>query len=157
DGVLHHRCFSITSLPSDRRRIELTVQARDGGLVSQHLVHHASPGEVVRLRPAAGAFTLPPRLRRPLLFVTGGSGITPVAAILRDLVATGRRSDAVLLHHARTRDRLLFADELDAWAAGPGVRVVTTLTGEGGSHLSPERLDRECPDWRHRDVYVCGP
>ncbi len=157
DGVRHHRCYSLTSRPDDCC-IEITVQASGRGLVSDHLVHRARPGDVVQLSQAEGDFTLQPRLHRPLLLVTGGSGITPAVGMLRALADRPRNADVVLLHHAVTADRLLFAAELERWSKDlPWLQIATSLTRQGGAHLDTDRLAVECPDWREREVYACGP
>jgi ferredoxin-NADP reductase len=163
DGRRHHRCYSITSLPCDGRGrdpgVELGVQATDGGVVSNHLVHAARRGDVVQLGVADGDFVLPETVPQRLLFVTGGSGITPVVGMLRWLEATAPSSDVVLLHHVSDPARLMFASELERWSAVlPRLRVVLTDTGTGGGrHLDQHRLDAECPDWRDRETFVCGP
>lgn len=159
DGVRHQRCYSLTSLPSTRGLIDITVQAHEGGTVSTHLVHDARPGDVVQLSQADGDFTLPDRIPDRLLFVTGGSGITPIIGMLRWLATQGRRPDTVLLHHATAAQRCLFLDELDEMGrAQDWLRVTTTFTGEpGGRRLDGRRLDELCTDWRDRDAYVCGP
>jgi hypothetical protein len=46
-------------------------------------------GAIVRLTPADGDFVEPSEVPWRLLFLTAGSGVTPVAAILRDLDAPG--------------------------------------------------------------------
>jgi len=162
DGRRHHRCYSITSLPTDGRRrgarIEIAVQAVDGGTVSEHLVRRAAPGDVVQLAQAEGDFVLPTPVPERLLFVTGGSGITPVIGMLRWLKDTGASTDVVLLHHVRTLDRLMFRAEPERWAGRtPTVRVVLARTGEGDRRLDAARLDHDCPDWKEREAFVCGP
>ena len=182
DGVRHHRCYSITSPASGGADpIQITVQATEGGLVSNHLVHRARPSDVVQLSQAEGEFTLPGATVRggdgsrewepiapmpPLLFVTGGSGLTPVVGMLRTLAVAQDRPDVVLLHHATDPDRCLFLDELEQLdARNDWLRVVTTFTRPGGQRPSEPgsaRVDRRrieglCPDWRDRDVYACGP
>jgi ferredoxin-NADP reductase len=159
-GVRHHRCYSLTSVP-DRRdgRIEITVQAVEGGTVSRHLARHARVGDVVALGAADGDFTLADE-PRPLLAITAGSGITPVMGIVRSLVAsTLPRRDVLVLHHAPRADEVIFGAELARYAATESwLRVETVLTREpGGGHLDADRLAGLCPDWAERDAYVCGP
>lgn len=166
DGVRHHRCYSLTSLPwgpttaRGDRTIEIAVQATPGGAVSNHLVHHARPGDVVQLSQASGDFTLA-AATPTVLFVTGGSGITPVIGMLRELEASTDPVDAVLLHHTPDVDRLMYAAELDRLGGTDGIRVDIGLTRpEGrsaGLRLDAARLDRTCADWRERDTYLCGP
>lgn len=160
DGVRRHRCYSLTSVP-DRPDgcIQITVQAVADGVVSRHLVEHARPGEVVQLTQADGDFTLPDRSPRPLLFLSGGSGITPLMGMLRWLATQSDVPDVVLLHHAPTKDRALFAAELERLATTiPWLQLELVETRlPGGAHLDADRLARVCPDWRDREVYACGP
>ena len=84
DGVRQWRAYSLTHGPRRDGRISITVKAVPDGLVSNHLVHEARPGTLVHLEQAAGEFVLPPGPGR-FLFVTAGSGITPVIGMLRNL------------------------------------------------------------------------
>ena len=85
DGVRQWRAYSLTHGPRADGRISITVKAVPDGKVSNHLVHHARPGTLVHLEQATGEFVLPDRAARKLLFVTAGSGITPVIGMLRNL------------------------------------------------------------------------
>jgi stearoyl-CoA 9-desaturase NADPH oxidoreductase len=84
-GVLHWRTFSLSSPPRRDGRITITVKAARDGFVSAYLVNEIRPGTIVRLGPADGDFVLPTTAPAKLLFVTAGSGITPVMAMLRHL------------------------------------------------------------------------
>ncbi|WP_079074837.1 ferredoxin reductase [Streptomyces atriruber] len=164
DGVRHWRTYSITSPPGDGPgdgpggEITVTVKARPDGRVSPHLVHRTPPGAVLRLGPAQGEFVLPRPLPGRLLFVTAGSGITPVVGMLRTLVRHGGAApDTLLLHSAPSPAECLFRAELVAlerrlpWL---GVRLTHTRT-EG--RLTAERIGELCPDWRRRETWACGP
>ncbi len=157
DGVRHQRCYSITSLP-DRADgcIELGVRCVPGGVVSTHLAHVARPGDRVHVDPPAGDFTLPTRVG-PLLLLSGGAGVTPVLALLRELVARDEPRDIVVLHHAPTADRVMFAAELADLAGRPGISLDIVLTEAGGRVLDGAELERRCGDWRRRTAFVCGP
>ena len=84
DGVRQWRAYSLTHGPRADGLISITVKAVPDGLVSHHLVHRARPGTLVHLEQAAGDFVLPPEGGK-FLFVTAGSGVTPVIGILRNL------------------------------------------------------------------------
>lgn len=159
EGVRHHRCFTLTSAPGEPT-IEVTVQATPDGVVSRHLATRTVPGEVVQLSPAAGGVDVVDRRPgSPLLFVTGGSGVTPAVGILWSLDSAGVRIDAVVLHHSASPARALFTEELDALARRHrGIRVDHSLSQPDGSHrLDADGLGRRCPDWRERSAVVCGP
>src|SRR5262249_48168275 len=80
DGVRHWRPYSLSSPPNRADGcITITVTAVPQGRVSGHLVCRLTRGAILRLTPAEGRFVLPDPLPAGLLFVTAGSGITPVA------------------------------------------------------------------------------
>jgi ferredoxin-NADP reductase len=103
----------------------------------------------VHLDQAAGDFTLHGERQ---LFVTGGSGITPVMAMLR----TGAVDDAVVVHSAQTRDDVVFGEELRALARSGRIRLIEVHNDVHGL-LDVTALPELVPDLREREVYVCGP
>src|SRR5687767_6015586 len=107
DGVRLWRAYSLTT-PPDRPdgRIAVTVTAVPDGAVSNHLVRHARPGMLLHLDLPTGDFTLPPRRPAKVLFVTAGSGITPVMGMLRS--AGHELADVVLVHSAPTGEDVVF-------------------------------------------------
>ena len=109
DGVRHWRTYSLTS-PVSRTdgRFTITVKAIPDGLVSNHLVRAAQPGDVLHLEAAQGDFVQPEALPGKVLFLTAGSGVTPVMGMLR----SHRLADVVHVHGAPTRDAVVFGAEL---------------------------------------------
>jgi ferredoxin-NADP reductase len=158
DGVHHWRAYSITSDPGRSDGfISITPKLVETGTVSPYLVRAARPGTIVRLGGVEGTFTLPDPLPSRLLFISAGSGITPIMSMLRDLDRRGGLDDVVHLHSARTAGGVLFGDELRTRAARHrGYRAHLQLTGEHG-RLAPGDLDRLCPDWREREAFLSGP
>lgn len=159
DGVRQWRAYSLTCPPGRADgRITVTTKAIPGGLVSNHLVHHLTVGTLVHLAQAEGEFTLPALATRPLLFVTAGSGLTPVMGMLRtlDARATPDFPDTVLVHSAPAAHDVLFAAELATLAARhPNLRVHVQLTDvDGMLGADPSAL---VPDWRDRETWACGP
>lgn len=92
--------------------------------------------------------------------VTAGSGITPVAGILRTLARrrfSGPAPDVVLLHSAPGPDGFLFRAELAGLAARlPWLSVHARYTRTAG-RLVPEHMGVLCPDWYARETWACGP
>jgi stearoyl-CoA 9-desaturase NADPH oxidoreductase len=163
DGVRQTRCYSPAGSQHDRSTIELTVKAHPGGVVSEHLHRNAAVGQVVTVSPAAGEFVLPDRRPSRLLLVSGGSGITPVMAMLRTLLDENHAGEVTFLHYALTSDRMIYRDELDRLAAHrAGVRVVRVFTDQPGrgdldGFLTAEHLEAAHPGWADTRTYVCGP
>lgn len=161
DGRWRWRSYSLTSPPvSGARTISITVKAMPEGFLSSHLVDGVAPGTVVRLAAPQGEFVLPDPAPPAVLFVTAGSGITPIMAMLRTLAHRHAITDVVHLHSAPTADDTLFAEELAALAREhPGYRLLLRTTRDQGrlELRGPETLDGEVSDWRDRQAWVCGP
>jgi ferredoxin-NADP reductase len=163
DGVRHTRCYSMASSAHDDRAFELTVKAHPGGTVSRFLKDHAAPGLVVGLSPAAGEFTLPTLRPARVLLMSGGSGITPVMAMLRTLLEEGSPTAITFVHYALTEDDMIYRAELAALAAThPNLRLVRVFTDAPGTgdldgFLTAEQLDAIDPAWRATETYLCGP
>jgi ferredoxin-NADP reductase len=149
DGRRRTRPYSPASAEG-ARHVELTIGLHDGGLVSTYLFRHARPGMIVGLDSVGGDFTLPsgPPAARPrrILFVSGGSGITPVMSMVRTLRAEGSDREIAFVHYARSAHEACYRDEL---AAMSGVRVLHGYT------RSPAHLAAAMPS--PEAVYVCGP
>lgn len=152
DGVRHWRTYSLTCAESTPDGC-LTITVKAQGLVSRHLVHATPVGAVLHLGVADGDFVLPDPVPPRLLFVTAGSGITPVLGMLRTLAERGPLPDVVLLHSARSADDVLFGAELTAMR---GLQLTVRHTSTEG-RLDLAELDTLCPDWRDRTAFVCGP
>jgi ferredoxin-NADP reductase len=143
DGVRLWRAYSLTHGPRADGRISITVKAVPDGKVSNHLVHRAKVGTLVHLEQATGEFVLPPDGGK-FLFVTAGSGITPVIGMLRNLfpvadsgVVRLPRSEAfdiVVVHVAPSEPHSIFIDNL-------------------------RELDQAdlVPDLTERVTFACGP
>lgn len=158
EGVRHERSFSVSSpREADGGCIAVTVKAVAGGRVSSHLVRRTPPGTVVDLvGQAAGAFVLPDPLPRRLLFVTAGSGITPVMAMLRELDRAHAPCDRVVVHVDRTPQDVIFGAELRALARAGSLRLYEHHTAHDG-RPGPTALTARVPDWETRETWACGP
>jgi ferredoxin-NADP reductase len=155
DGVRLWRAYSVTTEP-DRAdgRICVTVSAVPGGTVSTHLVRHARRGMLLHLDLPTGDFTLPRPRPAKILFVTAGSGITPVMGMLRSTLP--ELSDVVVVHSAATPDDVVFGAELHALAAQGHIRLVERHTRVDG-RLTPAALADLVPDLFERHTWACGP
>ena len=158
DGIFHWRAYSLTSEPHQGDGcISITPKLVDEGKVTPYLVRQARPGEVVRLGGVEGDFVLPDPPPRRVLFISAGSGITPIMSMLRGLDRAEAIGDVVHLHSARTQDAVIFGRELRALQdKHDGLRWHLQLTGEAG-RIGPADLDDLCPDWREREAFVSGP
>jgi ferredoxin-NADP reductase len=163
DGRWRWRSYSLTSSPAEtfasgaERTVTITVKAMPEGFLSTHLVAGVEPGTIVRLAAPQGNFVLPDPAPASVLFLTAGSGITPVMSMLRTLVRRNQITDIAHVHSAPTEADVMFATELAALAAEhPGYQLRVRQTRTEG-RLDLARLDEQVPDWRERQTWACGP
>jgi ferredoxin-NADP reductase len=158
DGVRHWRAYSLTSDPyREDGLISITPKCVDAGKVSPFLVRDAKRGTIVSLSNVEGEFVLPDPTPAKLLFISAGSGITPIMSMLRHLDHNDELQEVVALHSARHSDEVIFGDDLRSLSRKhSGFRLHEQLTKEHG-RMGPGDLDRLCPDWRERAAYISGP
>jgi ferredoxin-NADP reductase len=160
EGRWRWRSYSLTSSPAtsaSARTVTITVKAMPEGFLSTHLVAGVAPGTIVRLAAPQGNFVLPDPAPSSILFLTAGSGVTPVMSMLRTLVRRNQITDITHVHSVPTESDVMFGAELAALAANqPGYRFQLRATRTQG-RLDLARLDHEVPDWRDRQTWACGP
>ncbi|MFT4126759.1 MAG: hybrid-cluster NAD(P)-dependent oxidoreductase [Gordonia sp. (in: high G+C Gram-positive bacteria)] len=173
DGRSVQRCYSISSSPTRPDTLSISVKRKAGGHVSNWLHDTMAPGMTVTAGGPLGRFSYVGHTAEKFLFISAGSGITPVMSMLRAATEGYRTEwespDIVFLHSARTPDDIPFRAELEEIAAGhPGVRISFACTRLTEADPAPEwyghrgRIDadvlaRICPDLAEREVFLCGP
>ncbi|MBY5163640.1 ferredoxin reductase [Salsipaludibacter albus] len=162
DGYQATRSYSVASAPA--RPLAITVQRVDDGEVSPFLADVARPGTAVEVRgPVGGWFVWEPNTTDRVVLLAGGSGIVPLASMLRHRRRLGDPTPFHLVYSARTPDRILYRDELAATTEGE--HVVITLTGDDippdwdgeTGRVDAQTLRRHLPAPSGGLTYVCGP
>jgi len=162
DGVRQWRAYSLTHGPRADGDISITVKAVPKGKVSNHLVRRARPGTLVHLEQAAGKFVLPTDGGR-LLFVTAGSGITPVVGMLRNLfpvsdsgtVQLSRSAgyDITVVHAAPSEPDSIFISNLRELDEAGLINLVARYDDVHGVFDLADLV----PDFQERTTFACGP
>ncbi|MDQ3724513.1 MAG: ferredoxin reductase [Actinomycetota bacterium] len=163
DGVRHQRCYSPACGEGQGPELEITVKRHPEGLVSNFLAERARPGMILGLSQAEGDFRLPSPRPESILLIGGGSGITPLMAILRTLFAEGYERPVALLHYAPDPARAIYREELERLAAEhPNFTLIRSYTratgvGEVDGHFSPLHLPQSEPSFAEAETFACGP
>jgi ferredoxin-NADP reductase len=166
DGRPVGRCYTISTPPTRPYLLGITVKRQPGGLVSNWLHDTMAPGQRISAEGPFGVFTPVRQPSSKYLFLSGGSGITPVMSMTRTLHDLGSDADVVFVHSARTPADIIFRRELKAMAATmPTLRVAHVCERDaprdpwGGlrGFLSIELLRLLAPDLTERAVFCCGP
>ena len=166
DGETLNRCYTISSPPTRPHTISITVKRVPGGPVSNWLHDRLSVGSRVRVLGPAGEFTSVRHPARKYLFLSAGSGVTPLMSMSRTAYELGEDRDIVFVHSARTPDDIIFARELDLMAASQTrfrtafvcerVGARTNWSGLTG-FLSLPMLKLIASDFMEREIFTCGP
>jgi ferredoxin-NADP reductase len=164
DGKPVTRSYSVCSSPTQTGYIEITAKRVANGRVSQFLNDRARPGLSVRARGPYGQFYFDENKHKRVVFVAGGSGITPMMAMLRYIDDLCIPVDSTLIYCVRTDQDLLFKGELETLQrrlhrfhyipvlsqAGP------EWTGWKG-RLRREILEHEIENPLESAFFLCGP
>ncbi|MDR5838026.1 hybrid-cluster NAD(P)-dependent oxidoreductase [Caballeronia sp. LZ034LL] len=166
DGEQINRCYTISSAPTRPHTISITVKRVPGGKVSNWLHDTVVAGTTVRVLGPSGEFTCARHPARKYLFLSAGSGVTPLMSMSRAHHELGDDADIVFVHSARTPDDIIFARELDLIASNQKnfrasfvcerVGARTSWPGVTG-FLSLPLLKLIAPDYLEREVFTCGP
>ncbi|MER8911982.1 hybrid-cluster NAD(P)-dependent oxidoreductase [Mesorhizobium sp. M0854] len=158
------RSYSVSSPPTRPLDLQITVKRTPGGLVSNWLHDNLKPGDGIEIEGPLGSFNLDDLPHAKSLFLSGGSGITPVMSMLRAFTDRAANQDIHFIHSARTPDDIIFRLELDALATRfPNVHVTCICshgdpawTGPTG-RINSEMLLTLVPDLHSRTIFACGP
>ncbi len=162
------RTYTLSSAPSDRA---YRLSVKKEGTASRHL-HNLAVGDVIEARAPAGSFTIDAAVRKPVVLLAAGVGITPMIAMLRHLVFEGfrlrRTRPTWLFYAARTKAERAFDAELESLASTAKgdvqvIRLLSDTTGavEHADYDAVGRLDmqvlREVLPFDDYEFFICGP
>jgi ferredoxin-NADP reductase len=166
DGYQTQRSYSIASTPESADTIELAIERLDDGEVSTFFHDVATMGDEIELRgPIGGHFIWTVEDGGPTLLIGGGSGVVPLVSMIRHRAAQGSLLPVLLLYSARTREELIFRDELlSLKQQGNGFDLVLTLTREQiheadySRRIDPAMIAEVLARMpaQPRQVFVCG-
>jgi ferredoxin-NADP reductase len=164
EGVRTSRPYSISSAPG-AQRLELTVRDKSGGFVAPFLCRELKVGDVLETTGPAGHFYYEPLIDgKDLVFLAGGSGITPFMSMIRDSVQRQRPLRINLLYGSRTPEDVIFKGEIEKLAAAhPNFTfspvISEPLEGYEGlkGFLDSKLIAQLVEDVKEKTFFVCGP
>ena len=160
------RCYTVSSTPTRPFALSITVKRVPGGTVSNWLHDNLRTGDTLLASGPAGSFTPVGRPAAKLLYLSAGSGVTPLMSMTRASFDLASGLDIVFVHSARTPIDIIFHDELSRMQARmPGLRVLNICEGRGTDpdwagpigRLDLALLSEQVPDFKEREVFTCGP
>jgi glycine betaine catabolism B len=174
NGRAVERSYTVSSTPSRPHTLEITVKRvpapthtlnAPAGLVSNWLHDNLQVGSEIEISPPMGDFTCVGHSARKILFVSAGSGITPMMSMARWAYDAAPDLDIAFFHSARSSRDVIFHKELE-WMSSQhhNFHLHLSLTREDKQsdwsgltgRLDAQMLAQIAPDFLERDVYVCG-
>ena len=161
------RSYTISSTPSRPFLLEITVKRVPGGLVSNWLPDNLKIGDRVDIAGPKGKFCLMPgKIAQKILFVSAGSGITPLMSMARWLCDLSANVDIRFFYSARTPDDIISRNEIELLTSRYKMFEPVIITSTRGSgigwtgltgRINREMLEMVAPDIHERHIYMCGP
>lgn len=160
------RTYTISSSPSRPLSITVTVKAQRDSIGTRWMLDHLRPGMRLRAFGPSGIFSSHRHPAKKYLFISAGSGITPMMSMTTWAWDSGANPDIVFVHAARRPSDLIFRQRLEQFAnRSPGLQLHLTVeepdpygawSGYRG-RLSQIMLGLMAPDYLEREVFCCGP
>jgi NAD(P)H-flavin reductase len=157
------RPYSIACMPRDDGLLSLHVKAVSGGWVSNALVRYTSPGSQLVLGPPLGTMTLERAAGRDLLCVAGGTGLSPIKAVIEQAVreSSVTRRRIYLYYGARRRHELYDLPDLwrleDAYSGFELIPVTSDDPAFDGMQGNVGRVAARYMPHTDCEAYVAGP
>lgn len=170
DGKKVRRAYSLCTTPFLDEYPAVTVKRVPGGIMSNHINDDFKAGDVVEIMEPMGMFTTEynEANERQVVFLGGGSGITPLYSIMRSVLLKEPKSKVALVYGNRSEAYIVFKEALEALKAqyGERVEVIHLLEDNASGYAAHEgRPTAESmkeivaglnvtPD---TEFYICGP
>jgi ferredoxin-NADP reductase len=164
-GARMNRSYSISSSPTQREYVELTVRREPRGAVSRHIDDLLKIGDQIEAGGPVGRFTFTGTEADSIVLISGGVGITPMVSITRYLTERSWPGDIFLIYACRTPTDFIFQKEIAALERlNPKLHVTVAMSRVEGTdwkgprgRLTKELLTQTVPDLASRRIHLCGP
>ena len=166
DGKLCPRAYSISSTPTRPHNVQVTVKRVPGGVVSNWLNDRMRPGMSVEIADVGGGFNYLDIPSRKPLFLSGGSGVTPMMSMLQYITDVADQTEVVFVHFARTPKDIIFRDQLFFMNRRFSSVTVHLVVDECGDEpgfagrvgrIGASLMQDLVPDLAEREIFMCGP
>lgn len=161
-----HRTYTISSSPSRPTSLTVTVKAQPGSVGGRWMLDNLRPGMKVKAIGPAGAFSYVEHPAEKYLFISAGSGVTPMMSMLAHMYDAGRDPDVVFVNAARRPAEIIFRQRLEMMSTRTTGIDLTWLVEEADRYapwtgyrgrINQLVLGLVAPDYLEREVFCCGP
>jgi len=183
NGKSERRAYSLCSAPQTDNDWAVAVKRVDGGIVSNYINDNVKAGDEIEVLEPIGNFVLSEEPgKRKVVFISGGSGITPILSMLKTVLSDEKDAEVYLIYVNSDLDNVIFKDDLHELErshdnfkvhhhlSSENVQKVTKKTKKlfglikksetiESGRITPESMAKEIKDWNAADAefYICGP
>ncbi len=144
--------FSLSAAPNGEY-IRLSIKS-SGDFTNQ--IRNLKPGTKVLVEGPLGRFTEASSARSKYLFLAGGIGITPIRSMIESV--SKKNGDMALLYACRSVDDIALKSELDQLVNNRHYILSHSPSPDYESgYIDSEKITRLVPDFRDREIFLCGP
>lgn len=165
DGIRTGRPYSISSSPNQTGYYDITVRRMKDGLVSNYLMDRVKAGDMIQSSGPDGRFVYNPLIYgKSLVFIAGGSGITPFMSMIREIAERGMDREVFLFYGNRTEEDVIFHSELkdfSSWFKNINYIPVIQYPESGykghTGFITGKIILNEIKDINNKTFMLCGP
>ncbi|MFF7705918.1 anthranilate 1,2-dioxygenase electron transfer component AntC [Pseudomonas sp. NPDC007930] len=162
-GSEQWRAYSFANLPNPGNRLQFLIRLLPDGAMSNYLRDGCQPGQLIELEAPMGSFYLR-EVRRPLVLVAGGTGLSAFLGMLDAMAERGGCGQPVrLFYGVNQEDDLCEQARLEGYKARiPGFDYTPVVSRPGDAWRGragyiPDHLDAQALAAQAFDMYLCGP
>ncbi len=165
-GKVLHNTYTISSSPSRPLSISITVKAQLDSIGTRWIFDNVETGTKLKVYGPAGLFSFQNNLSDKYMFISAGSGITPMMSMTSFLFDHGEEADICFINCARRPSEIILRSQLEFMATRvPGIKIHYVVQEDDPFHvwtgyrgrLNQLMLGLMAPDYLEREVFCCGP
>lgn len=164
-GMRTSRPYSIASSPRQAGYYDITIRRVEDGFVSSYLLDDVGIGEAFQSTSPSGQFYYNPLFHgKELVFLAGGSGITPFMSMIREITDSGLDREVHLIYGSRSPEDIIFNTEMaERSKQHPNIKVHTVISeppkGYKGlaGFITADLIKELVPNMDRNMFYICGP
>jgi ring-1,2-phenylacetyl-CoA epoxidase subunit PaaE len=148
----YNRCFSLSSSPQIDDFLRITVKLK--GEVSHYFYNDAKVGDMLESLLPVGDFVFIPNAtqKKHYVMVAGGSGITPLYSMIKQMLQSEPQSQVTLLYANTDEETIVFKNDLSQLAQHYAQFRYTNFIS-GNTRICKENLNIDA----NATYYICGP
>lgn len=161
-----YRTYTISSTPSRPLCLTITVKAQENSIGTRWMLDNLKPGMKLKSTAPGGTFTSHHHRAEKYLFISAGSGITPMKSMTTWFYDTGRPADIIFVNCAKRPSEIIFRETLEHMASRTDELKLRWVVEESDRYrpwtgyqgmFNQLMLGLIAPDYLEREVFCCGP